>query len=462
MDQIIHRVLRFDRFALDLVRGCLRAGDQEMELRPKTFEVLCYLAENAGRLVSKQEIFDAVWTNVSVCDDSLVQCIRELRQKLGDEERRLIKTVSRRGYLLDATVSTQAPQSVSDGSAVIPAEERAKPATRLDVLRRALSAIRAHKSRMWGVAAAGLTCVALGIIYLFGPPALVANPGHVSLAENVAAEPHRRPAFKDCADCPEMVALPAGEFMMGSLYRGVGAASLKQVVIPKPFAIGKFEVTVDQFSTFVAEAGTSAGTLCQTIVGDTGRNFILGPRELSFRSPGFAVTGTHPAVCISWPDAQAYVAWLKTRTGKPYRLPTDAEWEYAARAGTQTYYSFGDADTTLCAYGRFADNRTPFPHQDGCGDDPASPIPVGERKPNPWGIFDMHGNAWEWVEDCAPGDAFDGFQPTDVVACLDSRILRGGSWANNPWELGSAVRRLMPLMVHRSHIGFRVALSLGE
>src|SRR6266481_8225818 len=111
MDHIVHRVLQFDRFVLDLTRGCLRAGEQDIDLRPKTFEVLCYLAENAGRLVAKQELHEAVWPNVTVSDDSLVQCIRELRHKLGDDDRRLIKTVSRCGYLLDATVSAPAPQS---------------------------------------------------------------------------------------------------------------------------------------------------------------------------------------------------------------------------------------------------------------------------------------------------------------------------------------------------------------
>jgi DNA-binding winged helix-turn-helix (wHTH) protein len=101
MDQIIPRLLRFDRFALDLTRGCLRAGDQEIALRPKAFEVLRLLAENAGRLVSKQELFESVWPNVTVTDDSLVQCIRELRDKLGDTDHRVIKTVPRRGYLLN-------------------------------------------------------------------------------------------------------------------------------------------------------------------------------------------------------------------------------------------------------------------------------------------------------------------------------------------------------------------------
>jgi TolB-like protein/DNA-binding winged helix-turn-helix (wHTH) protein/Flp pilus assembly protein TadD len=115
MDQVVHRVLWFDRFALDLTRGCLRAGDQDIALRPKTFEVLRHLAENAGRLVPKQELIEAVWPNVMVTDDSLVQCIRELRDQLGDDEHRLIKTVSRRGYLLDARAATTGQQAcISD------------------------------------------------------------------------------------------------------------------------------------------------------------------------------------------------------------------------------------------------------------------------------------------------------------------------------------------------------------
>src|SRR5215471_10509432 len=129
MDHIVHRVLQFDRFELDLARGCLRAGEQEIDLRPKAFEVLCCLAENAGRLVPKEELFRAVWPDVTVCDDSLVQCIRELRQKLGDEDHRLFKTVSRRGYLLDATILPQAPRSLSDRTAVTPLEELQRPVT---------------------------------------------------------------------------------------------------------------------------------------------------------------------------------------------------------------------------------------------------------------------------------------------------------------------------------------------
>lgn len=113
MDQAPYKILQFDRFALDLSRGCLRIAEQEIDLRPKAFDALRYLAENAGRLVLKKELHEAVWPNVTVTDDSLVHCIRELRQKLGDDGHLLIKTVPCRGYLLDAALMTPAPQSLS-------------------------------------------------------------------------------------------------------------------------------------------------------------------------------------------------------------------------------------------------------------------------------------------------------------------------------------------------------------
>jgi formylglycine-generating enzyme required for sulfatase activity len=310
--------------------------------------------------------------------------------------------------------------------------------------------LKAQNLLMGFVIAASVLSVGWSAVYLLGWPT------HVGI-KSALGVPLRPPSFRDCAVCPEMVTLPAGKFMMGS--REESEVLPRRVVIKTPFAIGKFEVTFDQFAAFVAEAGTSAGTGCRAIVGDTGSHFVYGSPEASFRSPGFAVTGTHPVVCVSWDDAQSYVAWLKTRTGKPFRLPSDAEWEYAARAGTETYYSFGNARTALCDYGRFANQNSPFPWRDGCGNDTAGPIPVGQRMPNPWGIFDMHGNAWEWVDDCStpPTDSFSRGR-----TCVDSRIVRGGSWANNPWELGSAIRRLMSPMNRRTNIGFRVALSLAE
>jgi len=161
MDHLVHRVLRFDRFTLDLERGCLRAGDQDIELRPKTFEVLRYLAGNAGRLVPKQEFYDSVWPNVTVCDDSLVQCIRELRQKLGDDDRRLIKTMSRRGYLLDAAVSAQPPRSFSDGSVVQVPEVRQRLTTELRLPHHVLWPVAIHKLRKWAAPTLMLSSIAV-------------------------------------------------------------------------------------------------------------------------------------------------------------------------------------------------------------------------------------------------------------------------------------------------------------
>jgi DNA-binding winged helix-turn-helix (wHTH) protein len=174
MNQAVRGVLSFNRFSLDLTRGYLRAGEQDIELRPKAFEVLRYLAENAGRLVAKEELHEAVWPNVTVSDGSIVQCIRELRSKLGDVDHRLIKTVSRRGYLLDVTDSAGAPQRLRDGLAVLPPEA---PQTQLGSQQR-VSAIPAHKLDMWTAVAAVLLSAAWWVTYLPGRDAtkLAAQP----------------------------------------------------------------------------------------------------------------------------------------------------------------------------------------------------------------------------------------------------------------------------------------------
>jgi formylglycine-generating enzyme required for sulfatase activity len=268
-----------------------------------------------------------------------------------------------------------------------------------------------------------------------------------------------------------MGALPAGEFMMGSQEGERGREAVeglpRRVVIPKRFAIGKFEVTVDQFSAFVADTKIVAGNLCNTIVAFDRTSIAWGPPEASFREPGFLVTGSQPVVCVSWHDAQAYVAWLRRRTGKPYRLPTEAEWEYAARAGTRTSYSFGDDETALCAYARFADLGSRFGWHDACRaeTDVYGPLSVGSLKPNPWGIFDMHGNAWEWVEDCWTPNALeipvDGSAFTHPGNC-EMGVLRSGSWAAGSRRVRTAIRAPMPTTTHHYNNGFRVALPLDQ
>jgi formylglycine-generating enzyme required for sulfatase activity len=471
MDHVVHRVLCFGPFALDLTRGCLRAGDRDIDLRPKAFEVLCYLAENAGRLVSKQELHEAVWPNVIVTDDSLVQCVRELRQKLGDDDHHLIKTMSRRGYLLDAAVQAQVPQSWSDRSAVRLSEGPQKDPETLGGPQAVPRKILARKQAVWSAIAAAVMTVALGAVYLLGWAAPASNLWRLSLTEKVPAGLQPQRTFKDCEDCPEMVALPTGEFMMGSppdeRYRQRVEGLPRHVVIARRIAIGRFEVTVDQFSAFVTETGMTVGNTCRVIVEFDGSTAVFGRPEASFRDPGFDTTGSHPAVCISWHEAQAYAAWLSRRTGKQYRLPTEAEWEYAARADTQTSYSFGDDETELCSRARFADLGSRFVWRGSCRSDTATygPIPVGKLRPNQWGIFDMHGNAWEWVEDCWTPNASeiptDG-SPFSRPGKCEMGVIRGGSFASGPQRVRSATRFPMAVASHFQNNGFRIALSLDD
>src|SRR5215470_15376987 len=162
------RVLYFDRFSLDFARGCLRVDEEDIELRPKAFEVLKYLTEDAGRLVGKQELYDAIWPNVIVSDDSIAQCIRELRGKLGDDDHSLIKTVSRRGYLLDATVTASAPAHLPTRAAALayqaPQGQLASRAT-----------LPVYGPRAWAAAVTFFLSVVWGATYLLGSTSLTGS-----------------------------------------------------------------------------------------------------------------------------------------------------------------------------------------------------------------------------------------------------------------------------------------------
>ena len=276
--------------------------------------------------------------------------------------------------------------------------------------------------------------------------------------------------FRDCAECPEMVVLPAGSYRMGSPSHEQGRdedeGPVHEVAIAAPFAIGRHEVTVAEFGRFVDETGYSAGSSCRTYDDgeyDAGR---------SWRNPGFGQSGRHPVACVNWNDAQAYVAWLSRQTGKKYRLPSESEWEYAARAGTATARYWGEGESGQCRHANGADASMKMKERysdwggrrlASCRDGHAHTAPVGSFAANGWGLHDMLGNVWEWTEDCWNGNYAGG--PSDGSAweygdCA-GRVLRGGSWDLDPRHLRSANRLWNFAGVRYDYLGFRVARTLA-
>jgi formylglycine-generating enzyme required for sulfatase activity len=230
---------------------------------------------------------------------------------------------------------------------------------------------------------------------------------------------------QDCPNCPTLIALPAGEFVMGSNTGDPSEKPAHKVSINTPFAIGKYEVTVEQWNACVAASG------CPREASDPNR-----PKNTPVRD-------------VSWDDAQQYVKWLSTATGKPYRLPTEAEWEYAARGGTTTRYWWGEKMKTGMA--NCKDCGDPW-HQEG-------PESVGSFSANPYGLHDMNGGVWEWVSDCWHNNYKNA--PTDGHAWSEGtcrvRVIRGGSWREDASYMTSMTRFKYDASVRHSQNGFRVA-----
>lgn len=230
--------------------------------------------------------------------------------------------------------------------------------------------------------------------------------------------------FRDCAECPEMIVVPAGDFSMGSTETYL-EQPIHPVTIPRPFAIGRREITFAEWDQCVA-----AG-VCRHNPSDRGWG-----------------RGDHPVLDISWDDTQAYLSWLSEKTGRKYRLPTEAEWEYAARAGTTTPFWWG------------RNGKEGAANCVGCGPGSQSrTVPTGSFRPNAFGLYDTSGNMAEWVEDCwnenYRGAPKDGSAWT--VGQCNLRVLRGGSFANNASSARSAARFRYDKDVRYFSNGFRVA-----
>lgn len=275
--------------------------------------------------------------------------------------------------------------------------------------------------------------------------------------------------FRECARerlCPQMVIIPAGNFIMGSPEdepgRFAGEGPQRKVSIGR-FAVGTFEITHEQWAQCVALTDQSA------LLGNDPETPITGCAPLS--DAGFG-SGKYPAINLNWNDAQGYVRWLNqmiagTADGGPYRLLTEAEWEYAARAGSQTAYSWGDDPNEICRYANVANSDTQAKYSltwdvVDCPGNFIETSPAGSFLPNSFGLFDMHGNVFEWVQDCWNDSHEDG--PSDGIARAEGdcsrRVLRGGSWSDEPQDLRSAVRGRSSTSYRVSSGGFRVARTL--
>ena len=252
--------------------------------------------------------------------------------------------------------------------------------------------------------------------------------------------------FRDFETGPEIVIAPAGKFMMGSLEtkpdRWDFETPRHPVAIAQPFGVGRYAVTRGQFTTFVKSTGYRTG------------------EEALWLNPGFPQDDDHPVVCVSWGDAKAFAEWLSSQSDREYRLLAEAEWEYAARAGTTTSFWWGKTITTAEAN---YNGNYPYGESVSKGKFREQTVAVSEFAPSPWGLYQVHGNVREWCEDTwhpnyegAPSDGSAWRQGGDA----DRRVVRGGSWVDNPMYLDAANRYWAALTERKNNLGFRVACTL--
>lgn len=261
------------------------------------------------------------------------------------------------------------------------------------------------------------------------------TPVEAPVGAAAASQPQGAASFRDCETCPEMQPLSPGSFLMGASAGDKDAEPEERpqhpVTIAQPFALSRTEVTFAQWLACVADSD------CDD----------YRPAHEGWGG------GIRPVINVSWHDAENYTRWLSRKTGKLYRLPTEAEWEYATRAGTTSRYWWGDAIGEGLA------------NCNGCGSnwDQQQTAPTASFNANPFGLFDVHGNVWEWVEDCWQPNyqaASPNGTPPNARRGCSKRTLRGGSWDNSPSQVRSSARIWGQPDGRDNNIGFRVALTL--
>jgi formylglycine-generating enzyme required for sulfatase activity len=290
------------------------------------------------------------------------------------------------------------------------------------------------------------------------------------VSENVsavvsAAAPKPGSVIRDCPTCPALTIVPAGRFKQGSNHADGNSAEFERpphwVLIGHPFAISTNAVTVDEFRSFIAATGRDMRG-CDTYED----RWRIRP-DAGWENPGFVQTGSHPVTCVSWDDAKAYAGWLSKTTGHRYRLPSAAEWEYAARAGGEAVRPWNPDGSGACASANVADQRaarrypgwTVFP----CDDGYVYTAPVGSFKANSFGLNDMLGNVFQWTDDCWHAD-YTGV-PTDgssrTYGDCSERELRGGSWFTTPDFVRASYRNHFGVNYRASTVGIRLVRAIA-
>jgi formylglycine-generating enzyme required for sulfatase activity len=416
----------------------LTFGGEVIALEPRIMQVLVALAGRRGQVVSRDALVARCWGGRSVSDDAIHRCIAKIR-KLAERDTAAsftIETVPRVGYRLnvyDEAIAAAAPPGGGE---------------------------TARTPRMlWPSVALAAAAAAAAAVFAFSPrtePLPARSQAHpvVVLGADAAKLPQGA-VFRDCADrCPEMVVIHAGYYFMGSSDAARNAEArdapafqddqgpVHEVFVAHRFALSRFDVTREEYARYAAESGRSDAGGCNTL---TATGTFAENLGANWRHPGIDQTARDPVVCISWSDASAYAGWLARGTGKHYRLPSEAEWEYAARAQTQ-YRPASPASLCTELNGADIDYHAAYP-KDGvadvdCKDGFATTSPVGTFGANPFGLSDMLGNAAQWTADCYHR-SYDG-APTDGSAWISGdcglRVARGGYWALDPRDITPMLR----------------------
>jgi len=468
------------RFEVSPSLSKVRINGQSEAVEPRVMQALVALAQRNGQVVSRDELIERCWAARAVSEDAVQRCIAKVRKisELDPTGSFSIETIPRIGYqLVEAVIADAQPLTAQIGELAGPTTP---PTEQLGHRPRRWRLLWAAVSATAAIMAAGL------LLFVYQQPSSV--KGTPEQADRIASSTRVTAGgtaslpvgaiFKDCAvGCPEMIVVPPGYFTMGSAQRETTSSldavpgshddesPQREVLIAKKFAAARFDVTREEYALFVDDTHRPDEASCEILL-RTG--LFIETLGASWRHPGYQQTQHDPVVCINWNDAKAYAAWLSRRTHKSYRIPTEAEWEYLARAGSNSArVDDGMANDACRAFngGDLAYHKQ-FPDDHfvdvGCSDGYFATSPVGTFPANAFGLFDMQGNVWQWTEDCYH-QTYDG-APSDGSAWTTPnctlRVARGGSWADDSRAIRFARREQGVATTRYSSNGFRVVRAL--